>query len=274
MDLVAIPAGTFWRGCPNSERGARPHWKPSHQVTISSVFSMSRFPVTQALYVQIMGENPSAAQGEDLPVTNVSFFDAVRFCNELSLREGRDQAYRLEANRVAWNPNSKGFRLPTESEWELAARGPEGRRFPWGDRLATKNVCWNGPGNRLGQGNRRGPDEVWRYPEGASPGGVMALAGHVWEWTFDRIGPYPSADVHLIDPTGPAMSSPAHHPLVDSGKSYRVLRGGAWNIHEAKWLLGAARCPEEEHQRHPDIGIRVVHGALGSAGDGERLTKR
>ncbi len=261
MDLVNVLAGSFWRGCTPSDRAARPQWKPVHPVTISSSFSMSRFPVTQGLYVQIMGENPSSQKGEDLPVTNVSFFDAALFCNESSIRSGLQPAYRIDGDRLEWNTSAAGYRLPTEAEWELAARGVGGRKYPWGAKARLRDICWNGDGNTFGKGNRKGPDEVWRHPRGATPEGIMALVGHVWEWTFDRFAPYPHSPtpVPLVDPTGPAVSNPGDHPLVIRGKTYRVLRGAAWNIQDTKWLVAAARCPEEEHarDRHRD---RVVRG--------------
>jgi len=119
--MLPIEGGRFLMG--DKETGQR-------EVTVSA-FMMDRYPVTQALYEQVMGENPSRFEGDDRPVEKVNWFDAVTFCNRLSLKLGLDNAYEIEGESINRSSQSNGFRLPTEAEWEYACRaGTEEERSP------------------------------------------------------------------------------------------------------------------------------------------------
>ena len=111
-----------------------------------------------------MGRFPAGK--EDHPVVNVSWKDAVAFCRWLSQASG------------------KTIRLPTEAEWEKAARGDDGRIYPWGDEPPTKELC--NFSNNVGD-----TTPVGQYPAGASLCGALDMAGNVWEWTGSLYGPYP-----------------------------------------------------------------------------------
>lgn len=200
---------------------------PPHAVTISP-FAIGRHPVTNAeyrKYVEATGAPPPASwgtarlDGPDLPVVGVSWDDAVAYCT--------------------W----AGGTLPTEAEWELAARGLEGRTFPWGetepdDRLAHFAQDWNSGG----------PCDVRAHPDGASPFGCEDLAGNVWEWCLDgwRI------DAHVL-------RDGSHDPVVPADGNVRPLRGGCWRSIAPK-LQASYRNWSHRIVRHVTIGFRLcVH---------------
>jgi serine/threonine-protein kinase len=165
-DRVLVPAGPFVRGSTRAldER-------PVARARLAA-FRIDRTEVTRAMYARCVtagrcakaGEAPGADLAGDLPVTNVSWHDARAYCAFV------------------------GGRLPTEAEWEKAARGTDGREFPWGADADCARANW---GNYEGEGPCAGknpgrPVPVGQYPKGASPYGVLDLAGNVWEWVETR----------------------------------------------------------------------------------------
>jgi formylglycine-generating enzyme required for sulfatase activity len=205
--LQLVPAGEFLRGSKEesdadqtSGRSLVDRERPQREVFVSA-FALSRHPVTVAQYAAYQrrpGEysfpGPSGTSPEEdwLPACFVPFYEAVGFCRLLSAQTG------------------VGFRLPTEAEWEKAARGIDGRTYPWGEEAA--------PGGRCNCADlASGPTDVRGYPSGASPYGCLDMAGNVWEWCGDWFDPdyYPEAPA--VDPFGPT------HGL------HRVIRGGAFN---------------------------------------------
>jgi formylglycine-generating enzyme required for sulfatase activity len=237
---VEIPGGTFWMGAQRDDPDAqgydpeaREDESPVHRVTVSP-FRIARYPVTNAEYavfVQEAGWDPPAhwedrqiPEGkEQHPVARVSWEDALAFCNWFSQRV-------IEAGerlRVG---------LPTEAEWELAARGEQGRRYPWGNGKPNEQLANFG----LNVGDTT---PVGSYPEGSTPEGVKDLAGNVFEWCADMYRKYP--DENEVDPVGPA-----------SGKK-GVLRGGAFG-HGPDRLRAAYRheCSLKLHD--PLVGFRLL----------------
>jgi len=161
---------------------------------------------------------------ENHPVVGVSWRDAEAFCTWLSGRLAE------EGGTV---------RLPTEAEWEFAARGPEGRAYPWGDDQPTADHA--NFGRTVGD-----TTPVGSYPKGATPGGGHDLAGNVWEWCGDWYGPY--AEAHEQDPGGPIKGE------------FHVLRGGSFrNI--AGFLRAADRGNYHPGYVNVDVGFRVVWSA-------------
>ena len=132
-----------------------------------------------------------------------------------------------------------GASLPTEPQWEYGARGPEGRKYPWGYREPTRQLA-----NFDGKLRRTTP--VGAYPEGASWCGALDMVGNVDEWCSDRFGPYESTQT--TSPTGPVIGSD------------RSVRGGSWLI-EAGGLRAADRLGPGPEDRFRDIGFRVAHNA-------------
>lgn len=140
--LVLIPGGTFTMGSPAGER-QRHEDERAHKVALSP-FYLSPYEVTQAEYESVMGANPSRFTGDNLPVETVTWYDAIEYCNARSEREGLTPAYTVSGNTVSWNRAADGYRLPTEAEWEYAARAGTTGVFPWGDRITSDNANFEG----------------------------------------------------------------------------------------------------------------------------------
>ena len=177
-------------------------WESS-QIDVSlDSFLVDIYPVTQSLYQQIMGKNPSRFSGVDQPVESVSWFDAIHFCNRLSEKTGLKPAYIVEGDLVTWNKKARGFRLPTEAEWEYACRaGSQEDRYEVLDEIGWYEANSKGTPHGVGQ-------------KLANTFGLFDMIGNVWEWVWDWFDDYPTDP--SINPTGPKSGS------------FRVVRGGSW----------------------------------------------
>ena len=204
--FARIEGGTFIMGSSANERGRNDN-EIQHRVTVTS-FYMSIYEVQQADYEEIMGANPSYIKGFNLPVTNVSWFDAIEYCNRLSQREGLTPAYTISGsgdNRtVTWNRNANGYRLPTEAEWEYACRAGTTTAYNTGAEINDSTGWYN-----ANSGNRTHP--VGEKP--ANAWGLYDMHGNVTEWCWDWFGAYSTAN--QTDPVGA------------SSGSFRVRRGGS-----------------------------------------------
>ena len=189
IEMVYVKGGTFTMGA-TAEQGsdAYSNEKPTHSVTLSDYY-IGKYEVTQAQWKAIMGTNPSNCKGDNLPVENVSWNDIQEFSTKLNAQTG------------------KKFRLPTEAEWEYAARGGnQSKGYKYSGSNKISEVAWYGDNSNskthpVGQ---KTPNEL----------GVYDMSGNVWEWCQDRWGSYSSSS--QTNPTGP------------SSGSIRVLRGGGW----------------------------------------------
>ena len=218
-EVVVIPAGSFTMGCtPEQGSDCYDYEKPSHEVTLTRSFALMKTEVTQGLYEKVMGENPSEFKGENRPIENVSWYDAVTFANKLSVMEGRETCYEINGTDVQWtNKDCKGWRLPTEAEWEYAARGGENYKYSGSDNV--DEVGWY-DGNSGTETHSVGQKKANGF-------GLYDMSGNVYEWVWDWYGEYPRAS--QTDPLG----SP-------SG-SLRVLRGGYWCCFPGNLRVSARR---------------------------------
>jgi formylglycine-generating enzyme required for sulfatase activity len=198
-----IPAGTFTMGSPDSDTEAYNDERPQHQVTISKPFLMLRTEVTQAQWVAIKGSYPSHFTGDmSRPIENVSWFDAVEFCNQLSTRDGFTAAYNINGTTVTLNIGATGYRLPTEAEWEYAARGGS-TASRYGD-LDSIAWYWSNAGLQTHPVAQKRPNSY----------GLYDMFGNVSEWTQDWYGGYSAGS--QTDPQGLASKS----SRVDRGCSF------------------------------------------------------
>ncbi|MCH2658860.1 SUMF1/EgtB/PvdO family nonheme iron enzyme [bacterium] len=215
-EMVAIPAGRFKMG---SEIGL-PDEKPVHLVALSA-YEIDRYEVTRLAYESYLvaeGRKKKAdLRHPQLPVVNVSWNDADAYCR------------------------SRGARLPTEAEWEYAARGPIGGPYPWGDTPPNPALA------RFG-GQERKPLKIGSLPRGASPFGVHDLAGNVAEWVWDWWQPGYYEHSPPKDPQGPADGD------------YRVARGGSWNQPPDE-LRTRARLYHNPYKGAGHIGFRCAKSA-------------
>jgi formylglycine-generating enzyme required for sulfatase activity len=241
IEMVSIPAGTFTMGSPISE--AYQYDETQHSVTLSSFF-MSKYQVTQEQYQAVMGSNPSLfssnpqvgkTQGKR-PVDSVSWYDALVFCNKLSVMEGLSPAYRIMGSTISalwgtvptssnatWNAveivaDSTGYRLPTEAQWEYACRADTTTVYNTGTTISN-NTGWY----RDNSGSKT--HEVGKKP--ANAWGLYDMHGNVWEWCWDWYGDY--------------SSSAQTNPMGASSGICRVLRGESWD-NVAGGLRSACRC--------------------------------
>jgi formylglycine-generating enzyme required for sulfatase activity len=188
MEFIRIPPGTFQMGCDAKDLQCDPDEKPLHEVRISREFQIGKYEVTQAQWA-VMADNPSAFKSPDRPVESVSWIDATNFAAQMS---AANDGFR--------------YRLPTEAEWEYAARA--GVSGPW---LAEPldGAAWFGAvtPTTMPVGQKR--PNAW---------GLHDVAGNVWEWCQDWYDGKTYAEPAAVNPTGPLNGE------------YRILRGGAWGL--------------------------------------------
>ena len=265
--LVPLPGGTFTMGSPEDEEGRYSNEGPQHEVTISAL-SMCKTEVTQGLWETVMGSNPSDCDygcGADLPVQNISWRDAILFMNRLSIGAGLEPVYYADAafesayetgRSIFWKTSADGYRLPTEAEWEYAARAgtTSAYSFDAADICEHANLAdVSGKTARPSQSKAATCDDgyvnlapVRSFP--ANDWGLYDMHGNVWEWVWDPFNKY--------------TSSPAKNPQVNGdNRSYRMLRGGSF-ISKPGDLRAAVRLHYIPVGRGGDSGLRCARGAL------------
>jgi formylglycine-generating enzyme required for sulfatase activity len=240
IDMALVPAGTFRMG---GYKGSDDN-KPIHEVTISRAFLMSRTEVTQALWKAVMGTEPSWFRGDSLPVEQVSWRDAVAFCNRLSGLEGLNACYAGSDTLITCDFTKNGYRLPTEAEWEYACRGGTTTDFSSGDMsepfCSPLDSALDWVGWYCGNAGF-GMEKVRQKRPNAF--GLHDMHGNVWEWCWDWFGAY--APSPATDPRGPA-----------NGTTH-VLRGGSFNLYA--WMCCSyLRNSDTTGAMSSDLGFRVA----------------
>lgn len=216
IDFVTIPKGTFVMGSPEHKVGRFSDEK-LHKVTLVEDFEMQKTQVTQKQYQTIMGTNPSEFKGLTNPVENVSWDDTQDFIKKLN---DLDKKFT--------------YRLPTEAEWEYAARAGTNTLYSFKVEDLNKRAWYYGNSN--GTTHPVGKLKANRF-------GLHDMHGNVWEWCQDYYGPYDH--LNYINPEGPTSGSG------------RVLRGGSW-LHGPRYLRSAQRDYNGPEWRYSSIGFRLV----------------
>jgi sulfatase modifying factor 1 len=249
--MVSVEGGTFEMGGEGPNEG-----KPVHPVRLDN-FYLSRHLVSQALYEAVMGNNPSALVHPLRPVEKVSWYDAVAFCNALSHKMGLAPYYAIDKDHedpnnqnrldnVKWwvkiNLGSKGYRLPTEVEWEYAARGGKyARKLAYAGSANRKEVAWyekNSLDISQPVGLKR-PNSL----------GLYGMSGNLWEWCWDWYG----RDYYQTCKD----KGKAHNPTGPEKGSSRVVRGGAWSLNDGLNLRVASRDGNDPLNDFSNRGFRV-----------------
>lgn len=262
--FIRITGGTFQMGSPDTESW-RSDDETQHPVTVSD-FYMAPYEVTQAEYETVMGSNPSNFSGSDLPVENITWLEAVSFCNAYSEEKGLEPVYSIDGQNVSWNRSADGYRLPTEAEWEYACRAGTTTPFYMENSPSAEEANYYGhypymiEDNYFSQGNLTVKPGEYRQTTvvvgsfSPNPLGLYDMHGNVGEWTWDIYGAYP--DGEQTDPVGAATGT------------RRVYRGGGWNDF-AKNMRCAYRAMMDQDKGSFNIGIRLVRNAVPGSGSVE-----
>jgi formylglycine-generating enzyme required for sulfatase activity/serine/threonine protein kinase len=264
---VEVPAGRFWMGSPEEEPGRSSDESPRHQVDVAA-FWMSRTEMTQGQWSTLWGVNPALDTrcGEVCPVENVTWWSALATANELSRRADLPPCYLLPAPcegsaaggtlvcegdpTLQTGPDGApctGYRLPTESEWEYAARAGDSRMTYQGDLHGDLSRCDPHPTlDEIAWTCANAESQL--HPTGskrANAWGLHDMLGNVWEWTYDRYAAYPGGT--LDDP-------PDDHPR----GGQRVVRGGSWDGGGLRFVRAANRDFLSASGRYRNVGVRLV----------------
>ncbi|WP_261891443.1 formylglycine-generating enzyme family protein [Acaryochloris marina] len=213
--MVEIPGGEFIMGASGEEDGSWDRERPQHRVIIAP-FLMSRFTVTQAQWEAIMESNPSQFKGANRPVENITWNEAVGFCQKLSQKSGKD------------------YRLPSEAEWEYTCRGGTSTLFHFGETITPALANYNNASNGSKEENRQQTTEVGCFPPNGF--GLYDMHGNVWELCLDTWhGSYAGA------PTDGSA-------WIDHNPKYHVARGGSY-------ISGPRLCRCANRGRSPIAGL-------------------
>ena len=218
IEMVKVEAGSFNMGATPEMQDPDTDEKPVHRVTLTNNYYIGKYEVTQALWKIVMGSNPSNSKGDNLPVEQVSWNDCQDFISKLNAMTG------------------KRFRLPSEAEWEYAARGGnKSRGYQYSGSNTIGDVAWY-DGNNSSMTHAVGtkqPNEL----------GLYDMTGNVWEWCQDWYDSY--------------SSSPQTNPIGAVSGSYRVFRGGGINS-SARFCHSSIRFDNSPAFRSFILGLRLV----------------
>jgi formylglycine-generating enzyme required for sulfatase activity len=233
IEMLLVPADTLIMGSIGPDAEADEF--PLLTVPLKS-FMISATEISQKQWKMVFENNPSLFKGDDLPVENVSFYDAIEFCNAKSLKDGLSPAYDYLGAEIVCDFEANGYRLPTEAEWEFAAKGGDGMDFSLysGSNIAPE-VAWYAQ-NSGAESHKVGSKK-------ANALGLYDMSGNVFEWVWNWYAPYS----HRI----------SNHYLGPETGTDKVIRGGSW-YHNDTLLRNTARLYAKPFSKTSYIGFRVV----------------
>ena len=247
FEMISIDEGSFLMGAAAGDPDAYDDERPQHEVHLSS-YQIGQTQVTQGLYKAVMGTNPSRNPASPQhPVENVSWFDAVRFCNKLSKACGLDAVYTIESGEnpsVSCDVNAHGFRLPTEAEWECAAKA--GQNFKYSGSNDPDEVAWfeDNSDDETHPVAQKKPN-AW---------GLYDMSGNVREWCWDGYDPEAYANrVRWAQQNAGCVRNPTGKASMD----YRVLRGGCFLVVSRRRRV-TGRSTGAAARRFRYMGLRVA----------------
>jgi len=233
-NMVKIEDGTFLMGSNSGDADE----KPEHQITVD-VYYICKYEVTQIEWQLITGYNPSYFKGELLPVENISWYQAIDFCNKLSVETGLVPFYTIINNKITYNMTSNGFRLLTEAEWEYASKGGnKSKNFKYSGGNDIDSTSWycNNSKNTTKQVGLKIPNEL----------GLYDMNGNVWEWVNDWYKKYEIPDEKIINDKYSEL--------------YKICRGGSWSDNAFNCRI-ANRNYKNPSQMSKFLGLRLCRSA-------------
>jgi formylglycine-generating enzyme required for sulfatase activity len=244
---VKISAGSFMMGSEKSHKEI-----PVHKVTLDA-FYVDTTAVTQKEFEELMGFNPSVTKDDgSLPVVNVTWYDAVLFCNARSRCDGLQEVYSFKGTSVGLKENCKvlnkfkadfsknGYRLPTEAEWEYACRASTVGEFYWGDKMDNDYLWYaDNAGGRINPVGGKKPN-AW---------GLYDMLGNTWEYCQD----WNDKDYYSY--------SPEKNPRGPKSGECRIFRGGGWNHRKDHDFSCSKRLRSYPDECYPNIGFRCARNA-------------
>lgn len=235
FNSVLVEGGSFQMG---SESG-KDNEKPVHKVTVSD-FYMGKYQVTQAEWMEIMGENHSLYKKENNPVEKVNWYDAVEYCNKKSIKDGLDPVYSSSGKEIKCDFSKVGYRLPTEAEWEYAAKGgklSKGYKYSGSDKCYEVALTWDYHVDFPNPVGINAPNEL----------GIYDMSGNVCEWCWDYFNKYSAEEE--TNPLGPIIGDE------------RVIRGGSWGESESSCSVSSREFRKPD-KRNCEIGLRIVRSVI------------
>ncbi len=243
MDFCRVPAGPFRMGSEEGDQEALDWERPAHELDLPYDFLMGRYPVTAAQFQEYMKESgnrpgdPVSLQGQvNAPVVRVSWEEALVFCRWLTARW--QSSGRIERGWVV--------ALPSEAEWEKAARGSDGRVYPWGEDADPEKANYDETGIA-------GTSAVGCFPRGKSPYSCEEMSGNVFEWTRSLWGKDRGEPAFRY----PYVGTDGREDVEASNELLRVLRGGSC-FYSSRLVRCACRNRNDPDDRYDNVGFRVV----------------
>ena len=240
-ELALVEAGSFLMGSVDGN----PNEQPVHEVRISRSFYMSKFELTEGQYLQFCSVVRGVTWPQDLgwghgpsTATPVTWYDAAKLCNWLSMNEGLNSCYSGRGRSTSCDFDANGYRMPTEAEWEYAARGgARGQGFIFAGSDDPDDVAWHlgNSGAQIQSVGQKEPNEL----------GLYDMSGNGWEWCWDLYGQEYYAESPAADPRGP------------SSGTERIRRGGSF-MNNAQDIRTTFRSSDVADNRFQVAGLRVM----------------